>query len=182
MGILNGIVEKLLKDLLSLKEDDWIEWVAQPNDWQDDCDKYDGCYFIVRQKPKYPQHFNCRCRLHKIAKPIPYITARATCDIRKFTGYIFDEEKNKGKKQLFENWGYTIDDSEYLQQLYISQAIQKYCGGEYQYAGVNDYVAKISIEIVLTNQAGREQKVNTIWKLKPKGEIELATPYSGHSY
>ena len=83
---------------------------------------------------------------------------------------------------MFESWGYTIEDSEYLQQLYISQAIQKYCDGEYQYAGVNNYATKISIEITLTNKAGKEQKVNTIWKLKPKGKIELITPYSGHSY
>ena len=34
----------------------------------------------------------------------------------------------------------------------------------------------------LTNKAGKGQKVNTIWKLKPKGKIELITPYSGHSY
>ena len=132
--------------------------------------------------PKYPQHPNCQCRLEKIAKPIPYITANATCDIRKFTGYIFDEGKNKGKKELFESWGYTIGDSEYLQQLYISQAIKKYCDGEYQYAGVNDYAAKISITITLSNQEGVQQYVNTIWKLKGKGEIELITPYSGHSY
>ena len=132
--------------------------------------------------PKYPQHPNCQCRLEKIAKPIPYITANATCDIRKFTGYIFDEGKNKGKKELFESWGYTIGDSEYLQQLYISQAIKKYCDGEYQYAGVNDYAAKISITITLINQEGVQQYVNTIWKLKGKGEIELITPYSGHSY
>ena len=64
----------------------------------------------------------------------------------------------------------------------MSQAIQKYCDGAYQYVGVNDYAAKISIVITLINQNGKEQKVNTIWKLGPKGEIELVTPYSGHSY
>ena len=69
-----------------------------------------------------------------------------------------------------------------MQQLYISQAIKKYCDGEYQYAGVNDYAAKISITITLINQEGVQQYVNTIWKLKGKGEIELITPYSGHSY
>ena len=81
------------------------------------------------QMPEYPQHPRCQCRLKKIAKPIPNISAKATCDIRKFTEYVFDEEKSKGKKDLFESWGYTIEDSEYLQQLYISQAIQKYCDG-----------------------------------------------------
>ena len=182
MGLLNEIAEKLLKNFLSLKEDDWIEWIAQPNDWQDDCDKFNGCYFIVKQMPKYPQHPNCQCRLEKITKPIPYITANATCDINKFSGYLFSDKYDDGKKELFESWGYTIEDSEYLQQLYISQAIKKYCDGEYQYAGVNDYAAKISITITLINQEGVQQYVNTIWKLKGKGEIEFITPYSGHSY
>ena len=124
MWLLNEIAEKLLKNFLSLKEDDWIEWIAQPNDWQDACDKFNGCYFIVKQMPKYKQHPRCQCWLNKIAKLIPYITENATCDIRKFAEYVFDEEKSKGKKELFEGWGYTIEDSEYLQQLYISQAIQ----------------------------------------------------------
>jgi len=69
-----------------------------------------------------------------------------------------------------------------LQQLYVSQAIQKYCDGEYQYVGVNDYCAKISIIITLTNQGGVKQHINTIWKLGQKGKIDLITPYSGHSY
>ena len=40
MGLLNEIAERLLKNFLSLKEDD--------------CDKFNGCYFIVKQMPKYP--------------------------------------------------------------------------------------------------------------------------------
>lgn len=182
MGLLNEIAEKLLRNFTSLKEDDWIEWIAQLNDWQDDCDKFNGCYFIVKRMPKYRQHPNCQCQLKKIAKPIPNVTAHATCDINKFTGYLFSDKYNDGKKELFESWGYMIEDSEYLQQLYISQAIQKYCDGDYQYVGANDYAAKISIVITIVNKEGKEQKVNTIWKLKPKGEIELVTPYSGHNY
>ena len=51
-----------------------------------------------------------------------------------------------------------------------------------KYVGVNDYFAKISIIVTLTNKDGVEQHINTIWKLGKKGEIELITPYSGHSY
>ena len=152
--------------------------VAQPNDWHDGCDKFNGCYFIVKQMPKYPPHPRCQCRLEKITKPTPYITANATCDIRKFTGYIFDEEKNNGKKKLFESWGYTIEDSEYLQQLYISQAIEKYCNGEYVYKGV-EYYARIEIVIELPGNNGSIQQIKTGWSLLPKGEIKMETPFSG---
>lgn len=179
MGLLNEIVEKLLENFLSLKEDDWVEWMAQPNDWQDDCDKFNGCYFIVKQMPKYPQHQNCRCQLKKIAKPIPYITANATCNIGKFTKYIFDEINNKGKKAIFEGFGYTIEDSEYLQRLYISQAIQKYCEGDYIFKGTNDYTVRIEIVIVLQTPLKGTARIKTGWSLLKNGEIKLATPFSG---
>lgn len=105
MGLLNETDEKLLINFLSLKEDDWIQWIAQENNWNDDCDKLNGCYFIVKNMPMYPQHFNCQCRLKKIEKPIPNVTAQASCDIRKFTEYIFNQKQNNGKKDLFESWG-----------------------------------------------------------------------------
>ena len=179
MGLLNEIAEKLLKNFLSLKEDDWIEWIAQPNDWQDDCDKFNGCYFIVKQMPKYPQHPKCMCRLNKIAKPIPYITATATCDIRKFTEYVFSDKYADGKKELFESWGYTIEDSEYLQQLYISQAIQKYYNGDYIFKGAGKQYGRIEIVIDLPIKDGGILKIKTGWSLYPKGEIKLSTPFSG---
>ena len=179
IGLLNEIAEKLLKNFLSLKEDDWIEWIAQPNDWQDDCDKFNGCYFIVKQMPKYPQHPNCQCRLKKITKPIPYITANTTCDIRKFTEYVFDEEKSKGKKDLFESWGYTIEDSGYLQQLCISQAIQKYCNGDYIFKGAGKEYGRIEIVIDLPIKNGQVLKIKTGWSLYPQGEIRNSTPFSG---
>lgn len=177
MGLLNEIAEKLLKNFLSLKEDDWIEWIAQPNDWQDDCDKFNGCYFLVKQMPKYPQHPNCQCRLEKITKP--NITANTTCDIRKFTEYVFDEEKSKGKKELFESWGYTIEDSKYLQQLYISQAIQKYCNGDYIFKGAGKEYGRIEIVIDLPIKNGQVLKIKTGWSLYPQGEIRNSTPFSG---
>ena len=31
MGLLNEIAEKLLKNFLLLKEDDWIEWIRRKN-------------------------------------------------------------------------------------------------------------------------------------------------------
>lgn len=86
--------------------------------------------------PVFPQHINCRCRLEKIAKPIPNVTAKPYADIRKFKEHGFSENDNKGKKVLFETWGYTVEDSEYLKELFLSQAIEKYCNGEYEYKAV----------------------------------------------
>lgn len=182
MGVLNERNEKLLKNFLSLKKDDWVEWIAKPNDFNDKCDKLNGCRFIVREMPDYPLHPNCQCQLVKVEQPIPNVTAKAICDIQKFRGYIFSAKYRDGKQEIFESWGYTIEDGEYLQRVYCEQAMRKYCKGEYSYAGVNDYHAKISIVITLTNLNGIEQQITTIWKMDKEGKIELVTPYSGHRY
>ncbi len=180
MGVLSEAIEKLLRNFISLKEDGWVQWKAQKNDWYDNCDKFNECYFIVKQMPEYPQHIKCQCTLKKIDKPIPNITAKATCDIRKFTEYVFHETKNKGKKALFESWGYTVDDSEYLQNLFTSQAIQKYCNGDYIYKGTNDYSVRIEIVIDISTKDGRTLRIKSGWSLRSKGQINLATPFSGY--
>lgn len=77
MSLLNKIVEASLKKFFSLKQDDWVERIAQPNEWQDDCDKFDGRYFIVKHMPPYPQRVNCQRKLEKIEKPVPNVTAKA---------------------------------------------------------------------------------------------------------
>ncbi len=179
MKILNKIAEKLLSFFISLKKNDWIEWIAQKNDFLDDCDKLDGCHFIVKQMPDYPQHINCRCKLKKIAKPIPNITAKSYADIRKFTEYVFNENDNNGKKVLFEKWGYTVEDSEYLKELFLSQAIEKYCNGEYEYKGIGTVYPRIEIVIELKTKNQKKLQIKTGWSLLPKGEIKMSTPFSG---
>ena len=181
MGLLNDILEKLLSNFLSLKEDDWVEWISQLNNWRDDCDKFNGCHFILKQMPRYPQHPNCQCRLEKIENPIPNITANANCDIRKFTDYIFSDKYDDDKKDLFENWGYTIADSAYLQQLFVSQTLQKYCKGDYIYKGAGKFYAHIEIVIEVPAKSGKSYRVKTGWAVLPKGEIKLTTPFSGFS-
>ncbi len=173
-------VKKKVKEIFYLFDpDDWVEWIAQDNNWKDDCDKFNGCYFIVKQMPKYPYHPHCQCRLKKIPKPTPNVTATATCNIRKFTEYVFSEKYQDGKKELFESWGYNINDSEYLQNIFTSQAIQKYCNGDYVYKGTNDYSARIEIVIDITAKDGRTLHIKSGWILSPKGEINLTTPFSG---
>ena len=60
----------------------------------------------------------------------------------------------------------------------MSQAIEKYCEGEYIYKGV-EYYARIEIAIELPSNNGKIQRIKTGWSLLPKGEIKMATPFSG---
>ncbi len=179
MRLLKELIERFLEFFTPLNENDWVEWIAQKNDFLDNCDKLDRCYFIVKHMPAFPQHVNCRCRLEKIAKPIPNVTAKPYADIRKFTEYVFREKGNRGKKELFENWGYTVEDSEYLKELFLSQAIEKYCNGEYEYKGMGGYYPRIETVIELKTKNQKELQIKTGWSLLPKGEIKMSTPFSG---
>ena len=95
------------------------------------------------------------------------------------TDYIFSEKYKDGKKELFESWGYTQQDSAYLQKMYISQALQKYCDGDYIYKGTNGFSARIEIVVDIETKSGKTVYLKTGWILLPKGEIKLSTPFSG---
>ena len=122
----------------------------------------------------------CRCDIKKIERPIPGVTAKATCDVRKFTEYVFSDKYIDGKKELFEGWGYDRTDSEYLRDLYTTQAVQKYCNGEYEFKGTNGFVAKIEIVLDIETPVMGLIHIKTGWALLPHGEIKLTTPFSGY--
>lgn len=60
MGVLTESLERLLNFYMRLGDNDWVLRTARPDDWNDDCDKFEGCFFIVKSMPRYPQHANCR--------------------------------------------------------------------------------------------------------------------------
>ena len=62
------------------------------------------------------------------------------------------------KKELFESWGYSIIDSEYLQQEFIKQAKLAYSVGDFELGKLDKYGQRINIVIKLkrknTNEYG----------------------------
>lgn len=179
MAILDKVRERLLKFFLALKEDDWVMWRAEEDACVDACAKLNGCYFVVKQMPLFPKHPNCRCRLWKIAQPIPNVTATAECDIRKFTEYVFNESNQDGKRELFTGWGFAAEDSAYLREMFMKQALQNYCAGQYTYVGVTRHCVKIAIIIRLPGRSGEVRVIKTGWNIHRDGRISLATPFAG---
>ncbi len=96
----------------------------------------------------------------------------------KFVGYIFKPEKSKGKTELFESWGYTIEDSEKLKSEFEKQAKEKYLIGDYSLRLLNYYGQRITISIELKT-TNKNVKIKTGWMVHPLGLITCATPYSG---
>ena len=97
------------------------------------CTILSGCYFVKSRLPKKIAegdgllHPYCDCSLKKVLHP----NIKAYCAMEKFSGYIFSEKYAKnGKKALFESFGYTIEDSEWLKVEYERQGKKKYLNGD----------------------------------------------------
>lgn len=138
------------------------------------CLNLNGCCFVKDKCPTQPLHPNCHCMVIDINSP----TIKPECIIEKIRDYIFSETKNNGKKELFELWGYSIMDSEYLRQEFIKQAKLAYSIGAYELGLLNEYGQRINITITLK----RKDKNGYVsfrsgWMVYPNGKIILTTPY-----
>ena len=139
------------------------------------CLNMNGCCFAKDKCPESPLHKNC----HRKAERIENITVTAECPIEKFTGYIFDEGKNKGKKALFESWGFTIADSAKLESEIAKQAHRAYLLGEYELDKLDSYGQRINIYVILTTNNGKQISFKTGWMTYPNGKTILTTPFGG---
>lgn len=78
---------------------------------------------------------------------------------------------------MFESWGYSKIDSEWLQKDFIRQAQEKYSSGSFEPRYLNDYGQRINIEIT----PARKDKTGIVrfvsgWMVYPNGVIKLTTP------
>lgn len=134
-----------------------------------------GCCFAEDKCPESPLHDNCHCK----AERIDNITVTAECPIEKFTGYVFDKVQNKGKKALFESWGFTIADSVALKSEFEKQAYQAYLSGKYELNTLDPFGQRINIHVILTTNNGKQASFKTGWMTYPDGKILLTTPFGG---
>jgi len=102
------------------------------------CEALDGCRFTTQNVPPRPQHPFCQCWVEPIPLEAMMDEADAGSLFTKFNPYLFDPDSfyGHGKQVLFEGWGYSIEDSEWLQQEFERQALEKYVAGQYTLGGV----------------------------------------------
>ncbi len=135
------------------------------------CSALDGCYLVDSNKPEQPLHPNCDCNKKDISLNVVKAKITANCPIIKFTNYIF---KNEDKKNLFESWGYTIQDSERLKQNIEFMARENYKLGNYLLKALDDYGQRLAIPVNLNGH-----RFYTGWMLCPEGLIRNTTPFGG---
>lgn len=139
------------------------------------CMNLNGCCFPKNIMPQHPLHPHCHCRL----EPVWNLNFAAECSADKFIGYIFDPKKNKGKKHLYEDFGYDIMDTKWLQVELIRQGREKYANGDFMLNKLDEHGQRISIEVTLPCKNKLEtKKFITGWMVYPDGEIHLTTPFA----
>ena len=169
----------------------WIEWdyflIPNKPDWFRQflrrfvalfghcktCTVLDGCYFVERIMPNLPLHINCDCK--KLDKSFATVksNAKAECDIRKFTDYVF-KDNTSGKKQIFLNLGYNLNDAFFLQQEFCTQALKNYLLGNYKLKTLNSRGQRLAIPITLNSFS-----FYSGWMMYPEGLIKNTTPFGG---
>ena len=159
----------------------WIEWKHMPGGIMHCpmCLVLDKCWFNEAKCPKLPLHEKCHCLGIAIAKPITNVTSRAECPLNKFKEYIFaDKYAWNGKRKLFEQLGFTINDSEYLQKEYENQAIKAYVDANYQMGLLNLQGQRINIDIKFEKNE-RKVSFTSGWMVRKQGLISNNTPFGG---
>ena len=184
MGILEDVFTAAFRKIDAPSIPQWVEWIHIPIGIThcEACLKLDNCWFVDENKPALPQHPHCHCE----AIPIPFsrVLNEATdeCRYSKFDPYLFDPEGIYGheKGPLFNKWGYTIEDSEWLRAEVEKQGLEKYIAGQYTLGDLDENGQRVNIRVEIP----RKDKEGTVsfktgWMARANGHIELATPYGG---
>jgi hypothetical protein len=111
-----------------------------------------------------------------------FIKPKATAPIEKFRDYIFRPGASPGKLRVFQNLGYSVEDSAELVRIYEQQAAQKYQSGQYTLGKFDNYGQRINITIDLPgkmNASTQSSQIISGWMIRENG-ITLNTPFSGH--
>ena len=140
------------------------------------CLNMNGCCFVKNNCPENPFHYNCHCYYENI----DMVTTQTTSTIDKFTNYLFSATLSKGKKDLFEKWGYSVSDSFSLKEEFEKQAQLAYQSGDYKLGEQTVHGQRINIAIRLKRKNSQQYVLfKTGWMTYPNGKLQLITPYGG---
>ena len=162
----------------------WIQWIHRnlSENHCPECLKLDECWFAEERTPRWPHHPYCHCVMESVPYSDVLTHSSSHCPYSKFDPYLFDPENlyQHKKNKAFESWGYSVEDSRWLQNEIAKQGLEKYRTGEYALGKLNKDGQRISIRVEIPRK-DREGTVSFItgWMVYPNGEIRLNTPYGG---
>lgn len=147
-----------------------------------ECLKLHKCWFSKEKIPKHPHHPFCHCVLEDVKYNDVLTKCKSVSAFSQFDPYLFNRDKRypRSKEKLFNSWGYTIDDSKWLQTEIEKQGLEKYVSGNYELGILNKHGQRISIRIEIPRK-NKTENVSFItgWSVLANGKIKLNTPYGG---
>ena len=173
-----------VKESVQISQQKWVQWKHEQYGIFHcrTCLALDGCWFVWEKEPLAPMHEKCHCTIISIPTSQVKNRAKATSDYSKYDPYLFDPNNfyKHGKNKAFESWGYSVADSEWLQEEIEKQGRQQYLLGNYELGKLNLQGQRISIRVTIPRKNGAgDVSFITGWMVKPGGKIKLTTPYGG---
>ncbi|MBQ3088215.1 MAG: hypothetical protein IJC36_01135 [Clostridia bacterium] len=161
----------------------WIEWkhITKGKTHCSTCLKLDRCWFTKANMPELPQHKYCHCTTASKSCLTIQKQAIANSVYSKYDPYLFDtnNEYKHGKGKLFNLWGYTVKDSQWLKNEVERQGLEKYVAGQYELKNLDSNGQRINIVIKIPRKdKNGEASFTTGWMVYPNGKIQLITPYA----
>jgi len=160
----------------------WVRWVhhSEGGSHCRECLMLDGCFFLEGKTPPWPHHPNCHCTLEPVDYAVVLLSTSAESDYSKFDPYLFNTHGRYShrKEILFAQWGYTVEDAQWLRAEMERQAREKYLAGDHTLGRLDQYGQRINIriEIPRKNSNGTVSFVSG-WMAEPGGKLKLNTPY-----
>ena len=140
------------------------------------CLNMNGCCFVKDKSPDNPLHEHCHCYYEDSGIP----DVQVTSSMAKYTEYVFNVGNDEGKDALFEAWGYSIYDADYIKSEIERQALLAYQCGDYILGSRNEYGQRINTVIHLKRRdTGADVSFVSGWMSYPDGRLVLITPYGG---
>lgn len=166
------------------KNSGWIEWIHRnlSDKHCEVCLSLNGCWFLKTKAPTWPHHQYCHCVLKNVDYSKIILESMALSKYSKFDPYLFNVNNAypHKKQEMFLKWGYTVEDSKWLQKEIEKQALEKYRLGDYKLGVLDRYGQRISIRVEIPRKiSGENVSFITGWTVLPSGRISLNTPYGG---
>lgn len=144
------------------------------------CTALDGCYFLNSKSPRKEAsdsdgllHPRCHCTTKSISYEKVKQYSFAELNLDKITKYIFGDN-SKGKRELFESWGFTIKDSDLIKDKICLGAKENYLKGNYVLKKLDKFGQRLAIPVTLSSYT-----FYSGWMLHPEGRLVNTTPFGG---
>ena len=138
------------------------------------CVALNDTVFKNDNKPEY-YHPNCKCKI----KEYNLQEVKLDFPLKKITEYLFVKPD---KRAIMESMGYYPEDAEYIYNLMVQNAKDKFLKGDYSLGLLNDKGQKVNIVLEIKGKGikkGKTYKIKTGWTAWPYGCLHNNTPHGG---